>query len=73
MNPSFYLNPRQATSEEPSAWQNEFAEVIESAFTSGAYDLELLVLALNASRVRPREGGEWTMDRFKATVAELGA
>jgi hypothetical protein len=35
--------------------------------------LPALVAAFNAARIRPREGGEWTIERFTQTLAELGA
>ncbi len=70
---TLYLDPRQAAGREPTAWENEFADVIEAAFADGVRDLDALVAALSASRVRPREGGAWTAERFTHTVAELGA
>jgi len=57
MNGTLYLNPRQASDREPTAWENEFADVIEAAFASGVRELDALVAALALSRVRPREGG----------------
>jgi hypothetical protein len=47
--------------------------VIEAAFASGVRELDALVAALALSRVRPREGGAWTIERFTSTLAELGA
>jgi hypothetical protein len=73
MSGALYLNPRQAAQREPTAWENEFADVLEGAFGAGVRELDALIAALNATRVRPREGGEWTPERFTATVAELGA
>ncbi len=73
MSGTLYLNPRQAGGHEATAWENEFADVIEAAFASGVRELDGLLLALAASRVRPREGGVWTVERFTNTVAELGA
>ena len=67
-----YLQPRQAAVAEPTAWENEFADVLEATFAGGIVELDALVRALNATRVRPREGGVWTAERFTATVAELG-
>jgi hypothetical protein len=68
-----YLNPHQAATRPATAWENEFADVIEAAFASGVRELDALVVALGASRVRPREGGVWTVEQFTSTVAELGA
>jgi hypothetical protein len=73
MSNALYLNPRQAARTEPTPWENEFADVLESAFAAGVRELDPLVAVLNASRVRPRAGGDWTAARFTATVAELGA
>ena len=67
-----YLNPRQASTVAPTAWENEFADVLEATFASGASELGAVVAALNETRVRPREGGTWTAESFTATVAELG-
>ena len=73
MTSALYLNPRQAALREPTAWENELADVLETAFAAGIRDIEPLIAALNATRVRPREGGAWTAASFTATVAELGA
>jgi hypothetical protein len=73
MSGASFASPRQASDREPTAWENEFADVLESAFSTGVRELEPLVAALNATRVRPREGGDWTSERFTSTVAELGA
>jgi hypothetical protein len=67
-----YLNPRQASSIAPTAWENDFADVLEATFARGVYELDAVVAALNDTRVRPREGGAWTGAVFAATVAELG-
>jgi hypothetical protein len=32
-----------------------------------------VVAGLNASRVRPPNGGDWTADNFTAVMRELGA
>jgi hypothetical protein len=69
---NLYQNPRQAASADPTDWENELGDAIEAAFTSGAWEVDALVAQLNASRVRPREGGSWTPERFLATVRELG-
>ncbi len=67
-----YLNPHQAQTVAPTQWENDFADVIEATFARGIVDLAGVVAALNATNVRPRDGGEWTEARFTATVAELG-
>jgi hypothetical protein len=73
MTDGLYLQPRQAADHEPSAWENAFGDALEAAFAGGIRDLDELVGALNATRVRPRDGGAWTAERFERTVADLGA
>jgi len=68
-----YLSPHQARVQEPTAWQLDLAEAIEAAFAKGACELDALVAGLNASRVRPPSGGDWTVDNFQAVMRELGA
>jgi hypothetical protein len=69
---ALYLTPQQASSGAPTAWENEFGDVLEATFTRGVVELDAVVAALNETRVRPREGGRWSAERFIATVAELG-
>ncbi len=68
-----YLDPHQSRTHTPTDWEVALAGAIENAFTRGAATLEALVAALNASRVRPREGGAWTDANLTATMRELGA
>ncbi len=66
-----YLSPYQGRTHEPTDWEIALAGALESAFTEGAYEVDALVAALNASRVRPREGGTWTVEGFTKTMQEL--
>jgi hypothetical protein len=68
-----YLDPHQTRSQEPTAWQQELANAIESIFTKGARELDELIAGLNASRVRPPDGAKWTEQNFTALMRELGA
>lgn len=68
-----YLSPHQTMTQEPTAWQQELASALESVFSKGAHDLDELIEGLNASRVRPPGGGDWTRDNFTAIMRELGA
>jgi hypothetical protein len=68
-----YCNPRQAATREPSDWENELGDAIEAAFSEGCYVLDALVRRLNLSRVRTRDGQQWTDESFVATMRELGA
>jgi hypothetical protein len=67
-----YLSPHQSRGREPTDWEVALAGALENAFSKGAYELEALVTALNASRVRPRDGGSWTPEVFTSTMRELG-
>jgi hypothetical protein len=68
-----YLNPHQSRTREPTDWEVSLAGAIEHAFSKGHYQLEALIAALNASRVRPQQGGQWTEANFSALMRELGA
>jgi hypothetical protein len=68
-----YLDPHQSRTREPTDWEMALASAMEAAFSKGAYELDALVAALNASRVRPREGGVWSPENLTATMRELGA
>ncbi len=67
------LDPHQSRTREPTDWEMALASAMEGAFSKGAYELDALVAALNASRVRPREGGVWNPENLTATMRELGA
>jgi hypothetical protein len=67
------LEPRQFGTPEPSPWENELADVLEATFAAGVHDLDGVVAALNASRVRAVDGGAWSADSFKHTMRKLGA
>jgi hypothetical protein len=68
-----YLDPHQSRTHDPTAWQQELANTIESVFAKGARELDALIAGLNASRVRPPDGGTWTEQNFTALMRELGA
>jgi len=68
-----YLSPRQTRVGEPTAWQQELANAIESVFSKGARELDEVVAGLNASRVRFPSGERWTEENFTALMRELGA
>lgn len=68
-----YLSPHQSRRHVPTDWEMQLADAIESAFGRGAHELEALVEALNASRVRPRDGGRWTAETFTRLMRDLGA
>ena len=68
-----YLSPHQSRTHEPTTWQQDLANAIEGVFARGARELDDVVAGLNASRVRPPNGGDWTADNFTAAMRELGA
>ena len=55
------------------ALRQNYAGAIEAAFGRGQYELADLITALNASRVRPQQGGMWTEENFTTLMHELGA
>jgi hypothetical protein len=67
-----YLSPHQSRDREPTDWERSLADAIEGAFAKGAHQLDDLVAALNASRVRPMSGGKWTAENFSNLMRELG-
>jgi hypothetical protein len=68
-----YLDPHQSRTHEPTQWQMELASAIEAIFAKGAQSLEALVGELNASRVKPPDGGLWTAEKYTTLMRELGA
>ena len=68
-----YLEAHQTRTHAPSEWELELASAIENVFSKGAHELDDVVSALNASRVRPRTGGAWTQENFTALMRDLGA
>ena len=68
-----YLDAHQTRTREPTEWESELAAAIEEAFTKGNHELDQLVTALNASRIKPRAGGAWTPEVFTNLMHELGA
>jgi Recombinase-like helix-turn-helix domain len=68
-----YLSSHQSITQEPTQWQLELASAIESVFAKGAHTLESLIEGLNASRVKPPDGGAWTAEKYTALMHELGA
>lgn len=68
-----YLSDAQSQARAPTEWEMNLAAALEAAFGAGHHALPDLVETLNASRVRPREGGVWTEAGFTALMQELGA
>lgn len=68
-----YLDPHQTRTHEPTQWQQELANAIESVFAKGARELDEVIAGLNGTRVRPPTGADWTPENFTALMRELGA
>jgi len=68
-----YLDPHQTRAHEPTQWQKELANAIESVFVKGARELDEVIAGLNGTRVRPPNGADWTPENFTALMRELGA
>lgn len=67
------LDPHQTRTHEPTQWQEELANAIESVFVKGARELDEVIAGLNGTRVRPPNGADWTPENFTALMRELGA
>ncbi|MCK9913957.1 hypothetical protein MXD81_32865 [Microbacteriaceae bacterium K1510] len=67
------LDPHQTRTHEPTQWQKELANAIESVFVKGARELDEVIAGLNGTRVRPPNGADWTPENFTALMRELGA
>ncbi len=68
-----YVEHRQSTERDATAYEIELAAALEAAFASGAHELPALVAALNTGWVRPPSGADWTVENFTALLRELGA
>jgi hypothetical protein len=68
-----YLCAHQSRTHAPTDWEFALADALEAIFSGGAQQLDEVVSGLNASRVRPRHGGQWTAETFTAAMHELGA
>lgn len=64
--------PRQYGKPEPTAFENELADIIEESFARGIHDLGGLVAALNGSRLRPPDGTAWTEATLASILRRLG-
>jgi hypothetical protein len=68
-----YLDPHQSRMQEPTQWQMELATAIEAIFAQAAHSLDAMIDGLNASRVKPPDGGPWTAEKYTTLMRELGA
>lgn len=69
-----YLEPHQARTREPTAYENLLGDAIERAFGMGVTELPDLVAALNQSGPLPQgHGTVWTDEMLVAELQRLGA
>lgn len=67
-----YLEVHQSRTQEPTAWQQELANAIESVFASGARELDEVIAGMNGTRVRAPDGSDWTVESFTTLIRQLG-
>ena len=62
----------QTRQHEQTAFERRLAEAMESAFADGVTDLDELIERLNQDGVCDKQNRAWTIDSFRAVMAELG-
>ena len=70
--PPPYVQPHQARRHPPTDYENLLGDALEAAFAAGVWDLEGLVARLNQDCIRTPDGGQWTVESFKAVMAAMG-
>ncbi len=66
-----YINPHQARTREPTAYENQLADAMEQAFAAGAWELDALVAHLNAAGIRDSQQQAWTAESFQNALKVL--
>ncbi|MAL02483.1 MAG: hypothetical protein CL536_10170 [Alcaligenaceae bacterium] len=66
-----YLDPHQARSHEPTAYENLLGDSIERAFGSGITELDALVTFLNDQGPQPQTADTWTTDNLAEELKRL--
>lgn len=57
----------------PSVYERALADALFEILGRVPHDLAAIVDALGRSDVKPPDGGDWTVDKFRAEIARLGA
>ena len=57
---------------EQTAFERRLAMAMETAFADGVTELDALVERLNEDGVRDEHNKAWTVESFRAVMAELG-
>ena len=68
-----YLEPHQARTREPNAFEDLLGDSIERAYAAGLHDLPGLLGYLNQAGPTCPGGGPWTEEAYKTLMARLGA
>ena len=67
-----FLEPHQAQTAAPTAFENRLGDAIELAYAAGIHDLDGVIAHLDAQGPPSPAGGSWTTEDFTALMAELG-
>ncbi|HBT33194.1 MAG TPA: hypothetical protein DEB15_10380 [Pusillimonas sp.] len=66
-----YLDPHQARSQEPTAYENLLGDSIERAFGSDITELDALANFLNDQGPQPQTADTWTTDNLAEELKRL--
>lgn len=67
-----YLEPHQARTRKPTAYEDLLGDSIERAYAAGYHELDALLAYLNKAGPLGPDGQPWTADTFQAEMARLG-
>ena len=68
-----YLEPHQARTRKPTAYEDLLGDSIERGFAAGLHDVDALVEHLNRTGPLGPDGTSWTRASFQSEMARLGA
>ena len=63
----------QTRTHEPTAFERQLSLAMENGFADGVAELNALVERLNEDGVGDEQNKAWTVESFRAVMAELGA
>ena len=68
-----YLEPHQARTRKPTAYEDLLGDSIERGFAAGLHEVEAMVAHLNRTGPLGPDGTAWTCASFQSEMARLGA
>jgi len=68
-----YLEPHQARTRKPTAYEDLLGDSIERGFAAGLHEQDALLAYLNKVGPLGPDGQPWTAKTFQAEMARLGA